>query len=252
MERTNRLLRGYAYAGALVLGTSVAGCAAQGDTCTETAAPNATASPKPVLFVLSAASEQRLRNGKTRQTGFFLGEFYEPYRALRAAGYEVTIATPDGRPPVVDPESLETDYWEHPDWLSDARRVLETHPGFAHPISLAQARRRSDTFDGVIVPGGQGVMIDLVNDADLHALVTEHGRAGRPVGLVCHAPAILARLPADDNPFQGRRVTSVSAAEEFYIERIVMHGKAEDRAISNTSRRAGTATIQPSPESLRR
>jgi len=191
-----------------------------------------TASPT-ILFVLSAAGEQTLRNGKTRATGFFLSEFYEAYRAVVDAGYDVAIATTDGRAPVVDPESLEGDYWEaHPTWKDEALALVSDDPRFATPLSLPDVRQRSNEYIGLVVPGGQGVMIDLVDDADLHALVVEYGASGRAVGLICHAPALLTRIPDRTNPFAGRTVTSVSGFEEFYIERFVMKGRALDRKIA--------------------
>lgn len=217
------------------------GCARPTATCADppTSARD-TQSPGTVLFVLTAAGEQSLRNGKIRETGYFLGEFYEPYRAVKDAGYDVVFATPDGRVPVVDPESFEADYWtDHPDWLEPARQFAQNDATINAPMSLADARVHVDEFAGVIVPGGQGVMIDLLDDPDLHAIVLRHGNTGRPVGLVCHAPAILSRLPEADNPFDGRRVTSVTGFEEFYIERIVMHGRAEERGISRDLKKRG-------------
>lgn len=82
-------------------------------------------------------------------------------------------------------------------------------------------------------------MTDLVENEDLHTLLLTLGDAGRPVGLVCHAPAILGHLPPERSPFEGRRVTSVSGFEELYIERIVMGSKATDRRIGRQLHRAG-------------
>ncbi len=203
------------------------------------APPQARVGARTVVFALSAAGTQTLANGKTRATGFFLGEFYEAYRAVTDAGYEVVIATPDGRAPVVDPESRKPDYWsDHPQWLPEAEAMVRNDPRLSHPVSLAHARSTADGFDGVIVPGGQGVMHDLIDDPDLLALVATHADRGRVVGLICHAPALLARLP-EHNALSGRTVTSVSAAEELYIERFVMHGRATDRRIGRSLQRRG-------------
>ncbi|MFP2930870.1 type 1 glutamine amidotransferase domain-containing protein [Pyxidicoccus sp. 3LG] len=197
-------------------------------------------SPGAVLMVLSAASEQTLADGSTRKTGVFLNEFYEPYRALVDAGYEVAIATPAGRPPVFDPESLEPSYWKkHPEALAEAQALVATHPGLRAPLQLSEVRARSDAFQAILVPGGQGVMVDLLHDADLHGLLMDFGATDRPVGLVCHAPALLSRLPREQSPFLGRRVTSVSGFEEWYIETFVMGERAQVREIGEQLDGAG-------------
>jgi putative intracellular protease/amidase len=189
---------------------------------------------------LTASGEQVLRNDKRRDTGFFLNEFYEPYRVLVDSGYEVAIATPGGRKPVVDPESIKEGYWKaHPEWLEAARATVANHPGFSRPLSLQQAHDKLGTFQAVVVPGGQGVMNDLIDDATLVDIVVEMGRTDRPVGLICHAPALLTNVADDDNPFAGRLVTSVSGLEEFYIETFIMGGKARRRGIGRALEQKG-------------
>lgn len=220
-----------------LLSMLVGGCAAAPPRCRrvdEATAARSADEVGPVLFVMTAASEQRLANGKTRPTGFFLGEFFEPYRAVREAGFRVAFASPAGRPAVVDPESLKTKYWkEHPSWLEEARALVDAEPALRAPMSLASARAREDQWSAMVVPGGQGVMIDLLADPDLPVLLTRLGETGRPVGLVCHAPMLLTRLARDGNPFAGRAVTSVSGTEEFFIETFIMGGDALDRGIGD-------------------
>src|SRR5690606_22639705 len=95
------------------------------------------AAPGKVLFVLSAVDEQVLQNGKRRTTGNFLGELYEPYAALTKAGYAVEVATPDGRKPSLDPESLDDKYWgDHPELRAKAKALMKT-PGLTRPLSVA-------------------------------------------------------------------------------------------------------------------
>jgi len=193
-----------------------------------------------VLFVLTAADTQQLANGKERATGVFLSEFYESYRAVADAGYTPVLASPGGMPAAIDPESLDPKYWTaHPTWRAEARAFVTTSPDLRTPLPLAEALANAERFVGTIVPGGQGVMIDLIGDPDLHALLLAHGRSGRVVGLLCHAPAILTRLPAHQNPFAGHRLTSVSGFEEFYIERFVMKGRATERRIAHALEREG-------------
>jgi putative intracellular protease/amidase len=227
---------GFASAAAgLLLG--IVGCAAPEPRCRivdpgPAAAAASAAKPGPVLFVLSAAGKQTLANGKQRRTGFFLGELFEAYRAVRGAGFEVSFATTDGRRPVVDPESLREPYWsEHPGWLAEARELVAGTPALRQPMSLQDALAREAELTGLVIPGGQGVMIDLLEDPQMQALLVRFGATSRPVGLICHAPALLARLSPSNNPFAGRRVTSVSPTEELFIETFIMGGRAQVRRI---------------------
>jgi len=199
--------------------------------------------PRPlgrVLFVLSAAQQQVLQNGKRRPTGNFLSELYDPYAALKDAGYEVVAATPGGRPPSIDPESLADKYWgDHLERREMARALLKS-PLFARPIRLDDALASRDEFQGMLVPGGQGLMVDLLHDADAHALVMHFAASDRPLGMICHAPALLTRF-ATPSSLRGRQVTSVSGFEEFYIETFVMKGDARVRNIGDQLESAGYA-----------
>jgi putative intracellular protease/amidase len=185
-----------------------------------------------VLFVLSAAEVQVLQNGKRRATGNFLGELYEPYVALKAAGYEVVAATPEGRAPSLDPESLDAKYWADDPQHRQAACDLFVSPLLARPMSLTDALAAHAEFQGMLVPGGQGLMVDLLDDARVHALLAHFAVSDRPLGMICHAPALLLRL---ENPpaLRGRQVTSVSGFEEFYIETFVMGGDAQVRNIGD-------------------
>ncbi|MBZ4399391.1 type 1 glutamine amidotransferase domain-containing protein [Myxococcus sp. AS-1-15] len=203
----------------------------------EPLAPAEVRAPGAVLMVLSAASEQKLADGSVRQTGVFLNEFYEPYKVLVDAGYQVVLATPGGRVPSFDPEGMDPKYWkEHPEALEAAKAMVTR---LEAPVSLSDVRGRAKEFQALLVPGGQGVMVDLLHDAELHGLLIDFGASGRPVGLVCHAPALLSRLPPDASPFAGRRVTSVSGFEEWYIETFVMGARAEVRGIGDQLDDAG-------------
>ena len=189
--------------------------------------------PGAVLMVLSAAPRQTLADGSTRATGYFLNEFYEPYRTLVDAGHTVAIATPNGRPAALDPESLDPKYWrDHPEALAAAQQLVESLPNMRTPLALSDVLARAEDYQGIVVPGGQGVMVDLLDDPVVHALLLTFGTSDRPVGLICHAPAILTRLPpASNNVFRGRRVAAVSGIEEWYIETFVMGAKARVRRI---------------------
>lgn len=214
-------------------------CAAPSPACralpaTANPAPPTTA-PAPVLFLLSAASTQQLADTTTRSTGVFLNELVHAHHAVLDAGHPVVFATPQGRPPAIDPESLKPRYWDSddPNALDRARAWAEGDLQAAPRVSLKDALARHAEFAALVIPGGQGVMVDLLRDATAHTLLARFGADARPVGLICHAPALLAYMPQDTNPFRGRRVTSVSALEEWYIETLVMGAEAQDRAIGD-------------------
>lgn len=227
----------------LVLGLDVAACADQhpryrpelpAASVTEARAPGK------VLLLLSSAPEQILQNGKRRPTGNFLSELYEPYRALKSAGYDVVAATPEGRAPTIDPESLDAKYWsEHPEHLEVARELVASS-AFARPMTLAHALATHRDFQGLLVPGGQGLMVDLLSDARVHALLVHFAFSDRPLGMVCHAPALLVRIPTLPELYK-RQVTSVSGFEEFYIETFVMGGEARVRNIEDQLKTLGYA-----------
>src|SRR5690606_34774417 len=150
----------------------------------------------------------------------------------------ITIATPEGKAPAIDPEGLNDDYWQDASAREQAVAFVKNDPGIKAPLSLEQALLQADEWDGVVVPGGQGVMVDLYQDERLRELLVRLGRMQKPVGLICHAPALLAELPSE-HPFVGRKVTAVSPFEEFYIETFVMGGKAQRRRIGRSLRKAG-------------
>jgi putative intracellular protease/amidase len=191
-----------------------------------------------VLFVLSAAETQELGDGTKRKTGTFLGELYEPYSALSKDGYQVIVATISGARPAIDPESLNEKYWDDPEHLRSARRLVEESSRFREPLSLQEALATAESFQGIVVPGGQGVMVDLFRNPELQALLTHFGERDQPVGLICHAPALLTVLP-EQQRLARRTVTSVSSFEEFYIETFVMGAKARVRGIADRLEEAG-------------
>lgn len=194
---------------------------------------------RPILFLLSSTGTQTLRNGKERRTGTFLSEFYEPYSALIQDGYGAVIATPRGENVAIDPEGMLPKYWESEKQREDALEFSKSDPTFLHPIDFELALDRVNEWAGLVLPGGQGIMTDIVPNPLAHELVLELTRQDKPVGLICHAPALLKHLPREENPLLGRSVTSVSPFEEFYIETFVMGGKALDRRIGRQLRQAG-------------
>ena len=162
-----------------------------------------------ILIVLT--SHDTLGN-TGRKTGFWLEEFAAPYYAFVDAGATVTLASPKGGQPPLDPKS------DDPDAQTDATRRFR-QDAEAQRV-LASTRRLADVqaadYDAVFYPGGHGPLWDLANDAASIALLEAFDRAGKPLGLVCHAPGALLQVrAADGRPLvAGRRVTGFTNSEE--------------------------------------
>jgi putative intracellular protease/amidase len=166
-----------------------------------------------VLMVLT--SHDRL--GDTgRKTGFWLEEFAAPYYVLRDAGIDVTLASPKGGLPPVDPKSddpsAETPSMKRFKGDREAQRVL------ANTVELSSVS--PDDYDAVFYPGGHGPLWDLVNDRNSIALIEKLYAAGKPVAAVCHGPAVLRHAKAPDgSPLVKRKmVTGFTNTEEAAVE----------------------------------
>lgn len=199
------------------------------------------AQSKKILFVMSAADTLQLNDGaKLRQTGVFLNEFYLAYKSVTAAGYTVDFATPDGVVATIDEESKNDKYWkDNLELKGEALSFTETNSLFNSPKTLEKAIEDKSDYIGMVIPGGQGLMIDLKDDANIPVLLKYFARENKPTGLICHAPSLLLTIPREENPYIGFEVNSVSPFEEFVIERFIMKGKPEDRKIAKKLKRMG-------------
>lgn len=164
-----------------------------------------------VLFVITAADRWTLKDGSTHPTGYWGEEVAEPHRIFTEAGWDITIATPGGVPPTLDQGSVKI-----PTKVNRrARKYLEQ-------ISAElEAPRRLDEVDHadhdvVFYPGGHGPMEDLAYDETSGALLADRLASGRPLALLCHAPAAIlaAQNPDGTSPFTGYRLTGLTNLEE--------------------------------------
>jgi putative intracellular protease/amidase len=165
-----------------------------------------------VLIVLT--SHDKL--GDTgEKTGFWLEEFASPYYHLKDAGVQVTLASPGGGQPPLDPKSNE------PDFQTDATRRFDddqtAQKELANTARLAEMK--VEDFDAVFYPGGHGPLWDLHNDSDSIALIEGFISAGKPVATVCHAPAALLKAKGQngDPLVKGKKVTGFSNSEEAAV-----------------------------------
>ncbi|MYZ07752.1 type 1 glutamine amidotransferase domain-containing protein [Streptomyces sp. SID2999] len=167
-----------------------------------------------ILFVLTGASYWTLRDGHRHPTGYWAEEFVAPYTAFTKAGHKVTVATPGGVVPVVDTMSLRPSMTGGEENSLELESAIEAAEELRHPVRLDQVG--IDDFDAVYYPGGHGPMEDLSSDAASARLLRETLASGKPLGIVCHAPAALLAT-RDENgstPFAGYRVAGFTNDEE--------------------------------------
>ena len=166
-----------------------------------------------ILLVLT--SHDQLGN-TGHKTGFWLEEFASPYYVFKDAGAQITLASPKGGQPPIDPKS------DAPDAQTAATRRFaedaEAQQLLANSLPLAQVR--AEDFDALFYPGGHGPLWDLAEDASSIALIERFIALGKPVGAVCHAPGVLRHVKAADGTplVHGKRVTGFSNSEEAAVE----------------------------------
>ncbi|MBO9473671.1 type 1 glutamine amidotransferase domain-containing protein [Shimia sp. R10_1] len=164
---------------------------------------------KKILVVLTSHDQL----GETgEKTGFWLEELAAPYYAFVDAGFELTLASPMGGLPPLDPKSNE------PDFQTDDTHRFEADA--AANVALNNTAKLADVaaedFDAIFYPGGHGPMWDLVDDADSINLIEAFFAADKPVSSVCHGPIVLINAKDADGSYivKDRKVTGFSNSEE--------------------------------------
>lgn len=165
-----------------------------------------------ILMILTS-HDQLGATGK--KTGFWLEEFAAPYYTFLDAGAQITLASPKGGQPPMDPGS------DTPEAQTAFTRRFKADPA-AHAVLAHTVRLGTITaaaFDAVFYPGGHGPLWDLAEDAESIALIAAFYRANKPVALVCHAPGVLRHVELDGQPLvKGKRVTGFSNTEEAAVQ----------------------------------
>ncbi len=170
-----------------------------------------------VLMVLTGANVWTMKNGTPHPTGFWAEEFIKPHQAFTAAGLQVTIATPGGVTPVVDPLSLSLGYNDN-DQDEVARQVayLKEHAD-ALGAAMRLAEVQAEDFDVIFIVGGHGPMQDLAVDPHIGAILTTLlDNPHKIVASVCHGPASFLSAHRADGTwlFKGRELTAFTNEEE--------------------------------------
>jgi len=162
-----------------------------------------------VLFVLT--SHDKL--GDTgKKTGFWVEEFANPYYTLLDKGVKITVATPKGGAAPIDPSS------DSPDAATEATKRFDNDKDAKAKIANTKllAAINPNDFDAVFYPGGHGPLWDLANNANSIALIEKFNNQKKPIGFVCHAPAVLKNVKnVDGTPLvNGKKVTGFTNTEE--------------------------------------
>lgn len=162
-----------------------------------------------ILMVLTS-HDQLGDTGK--KTGFWLEEFAAPYYVFKDAGAEITLASPKGGQPPLDPKSAVADALTDATKRFQGDNSAQDQLANTHLLSTISA----DGFDGIFFPGGHGPLWDLAEDADSIELIQDFAADDRPIGAVCHAPAIFKHPKgADGKPLvAGKNVTGFTNTEE--------------------------------------
>jgi len=163
---------------------------------------------KKVLFVVT--SNDKLGN-TGEKTGFWSEEFAAPYYELLDQGVDITIASPLGGQPPIDPKSADPASATEDTKRFDADKVLQEK--LKNTLKLSTVNQKD--YDAVFYPGGHGPLWDLVEDRNSIALIESFYTHNKPVAFVCHAPAVLKNVKVNDQYLvKGKKVTGFTNAEE--------------------------------------
>lgn len=166
-----------------------------------------------ILLILT--SHHQLGN-TGQKTGFWLEEFATPYYIFKDANADVTLASPNGGQPPLDPKS------DEPDFQTEATERFKEDDNaqteLANTLKLSDIS--PDDYDAVFYAGGHGPLWDLAEDRHSIALIETMYASGKPIAAVCHAPAVLRHAKAPDGAHlvTGKSVTGFSNTEEDAVQ----------------------------------
>lgn len=166
-----------------------------------------------ILMVLTSHSEL----GNTgKKTGFWIEEFAAPYYVFLDAGASITIASPKGGHPPIDPSSDTAENQTPAVIRFKADEILQKILSESQVLSTVS----SDDFDAVFYPGGHGPLWDLTNDKDSIHLIEDFWDSKKPIAAVCHAPAVLLNVKDDAGNvlITGKKVTGFTNSEEAAVK----------------------------------
>ncbi len=151
-----------------------------------------------------------------KKTGFWIEEFAAPYYVFLDAGASITIASPKGGQPPIDPSSDTVENQTSTVIRFKADKSLQKILSETHLLSTIS----SNDYDAIFYPGGHGPLWDLYNDGDSIKLIGDFWSSKKPVVAVCHAPAVLLNVKDNEGNLlvKGKNVTGFSNSEEAAVE----------------------------------
>lgn len=162
-----------------------------------------------------------------KKTGFWVEEFAAPFYVLADAGAEITLASPKGGQPPIDPSSTTEDA------QTEATKRFDKDVELQKKLSMTRKLEDVDAsdYDGVFYPGGHGPLWDLANNLKSISLIEAFNQQMKPMAFVCHAPAALANVEDHKKPLvRGKDVTGFSNSEEDAVNLSdVVPFKVEDK-----------------------
>ena len=147
-----------------------------------------------------------------RKTGFWLEELAAPYYEFKDAGAEITLASPKGGRPPLDPKSQDSNF--QTDLTRRFEKDAEAEDKLSRTVRLESVKQKD--YDTVFYPGGHGPLWDLAEDQNSIRLIESFFAAGKTVAFVCHAPGVLrhAKTPSGRPLVDGKTVTGFTNGEE--------------------------------------
>ena len=165
-----------------------------------------------ILMVLT--SHDQLGN-TGRKTGFWLEEFAAPYFVFRDAGVQLTLASPKGGQPPIDPKSDLSE--NQTPAMTRFKKDAPAQEALANTVKLADVK--AEDYDTVFYPGGHGPMWDLAESPTSIALLEAFYNSGKPIALVCHSPGVLRHVTYQGAPLvKGKHVTGFTNGEEEVVQ----------------------------------
>lgn len=165
-----------------------------------------------ILMVMT--SHDQLGN-TGRKTGIWLEEFAAPYFVFKDAGIQLTLASPKGGQPPIDPKSDEAE--NQTPAMTRFKQDEQAKKAFSTTVKLADMK--AEDFDTVFYPGGHGPMWDLAEDPNSIKLLESFYNSEKNIALVCHAPGVLRHVTYKGAPLvKGKRVTGFTNSEENEVQ----------------------------------
>ncbi len=167
------------------------------------------------MKILMVLTSHDVLGNTGRKTGFWLEEFAAPYFVFRDAGIDLTLASPKGGQPPIDPKSDEPG--NQTPAMARFKKDERAQKELASTVKLATVK--AEDYDTVFYPGGHGPMWDLAEDPNSIALLESFYNSGKPIALVCHSPGVLRHVKYQGQPLvKGKRVTGFTNGEEEEVK----------------------------------